>query len=79
MLKIKPKNNKVLFVSDVHLGIHQNSQTWHNIGLEVSTWINQVMKNKDLDTIFFAGDVFHDRHEIGVNTLHVAKRFFDIS
>jgi DNA repair exonuclease SbcCD nuclease subunit len=35
------------------------------------------MVEEKLDTIFFAGDVFHDRHEIGVNTLHTAKKFFD--
>lgn len=75
--KINPKNNKVLFFSDLHLGVHQNSQTWHKICLDLAEWIDCVMKSYKLDTIFFAGDVFHDRHEIGVNTLHVAKNFFN--
>ncbi len=78
MLHINPKNNKVLFFSDLHLGVHQNSQTWHNICIDLAEWINSVMISYDLNTIFFAGDVFHDRHEIGVNTLHVAKKFFDV-
>lgn len=78
ILKINPKNNKVLFFSDLHLGVHQNSQTWHKICLDLAEWIDGVMKQEKLDTIFFAGDVFHDRHEIGVNTLHTAKKFFDI-
>ena len=78
ILKINPKKNKVLFFSDLHLGVHQNSQTWHKIALDLAGWIKQVMIDQKLDTIFFAGDVFHDRHEIGVNTLHVAKQFFDI-
>jgi len=77
ILKINPKQNKVLFFSDLHLGVHQNSQTWHKISLDLAAWIKQVMYEQGLDTIFFAGDVFHDRHEIGVNTLHVAKQFFD--
>ena len=76
-LAINPKNNKVLFFSDLHMGVHQNSQTWHSITLEIADWIDSVMKQYKLDTIFFAGDVFHDRHEIGVNTLHVAKQFFN--
>lgn len=76
-MTINPRHNKALFFSDLHLGVHQNSQTWHNIALDVAKWIDSVMKEKDLDTIFFAGDLFHDRHEIGVNTLHVAKRFLD--
>lgn len=77
ILKINPKRNKVLFFSDLHLGVHQDSQTWHKIALDLAGWIRQVMLDHKLDTIFFAGDVFHDRHEIGVNTLHVAKQFFD--
>jgi DNA repair exonuclease SbcCD nuclease subunit len=77
ILKVNPKNNKVLFFSDLHLGVHQNSQTWHKICINLAEWIDGVMKKNKLDTIFFAGDVFHDRHEIGVNTLHTAKKFFD--
>lgn len=77
-LQIRPKHNKVLFFSDLHLGVHQNSKTWHDICLDLAQWIDGRMAEHDLDTIFFAGDVFHDRHEIGVNTLHVAKQFFDI-
>lgn len=77
-LKVKPKNNKVLFFSDLHLGVHQNSQMWHDICLNLAEWIKGVMEINKLDTIFFAGDVFHDRHEIGVNTLHTAKKFFNI-
>lgn len=77
MTRINPKQNKVLFFSDLHLGVHQNSHTWHQIALSLADWISDVMESNSLDTIFFAGDVFHDRHEIGVNTLHVAKQFFD--
>lgn len=75
--KIKPKNNKILFFSDLHLGVHQNSSAWHDTCLNVADFIDGHMKNNDLDTIIFAGDTFHDRHEVGVNTLSVAKRFFD--
>jgi DNA repair exonuclease SbcCD nuclease subunit len=77
IMTIKPKNNKVLFFSDLHLGVHQDSQMWHKIALDLAEWIRGVMSSYKLDTIFFAGDVFHDRHEIGVNTLHTAKLFFD--
>jgi DNA repair exonuclease SbcCD nuclease subunit len=75
--QISPKNSKVLFFSDLHLGLHQDSEIWHNVALKVSEWIKEVMQERRLDTIFFAGDAFHDRHEIGVNTLHVAKKFFN--
>ncbi len=75
---IEPKSKKVLFFSDLHLGVHQNSSIWHNISMQLAYWIKQVMNERNLDTIFFAGDVFHDRHEIGVNTLHTAQKFFDV-
>lgn len=77
ILSANPKQNKILFFSDLHLGVHHNSPIWHNIALNLAQWIRQVMLDYKLDTIIFAGDVFHDRHEIGVNTLHVAKKFFD--
>lgn len=77
-MTIEPRNGKVLFFSDLHLGVHQNSQTWHRIAINLAHWIRQVMVDHNLDTIFFAGDVFHDRHEIGVNTLHTAKQFFNV-
>ena len=76
-MTIDPKSGKVLFFSDLHLGVHQNSATWHNIALDLADWIDEVAIQHKIDTIFFAGDVFHDRHEIGVNTLHTAKKFFD--
>lgn len=77
LLQIKPRHNKVLYFSDLHLGVHQNSQTWHKICLTLADWIASVMVQQDLDTIIIAGDVFHDRHEIGVNTLYAAKLFFE--
>lgn len=76
-LKINPKGGRVLFFSDLHMGVHQNSQTWIDICLKVADFIRTEMENNGLDTIIFAGDAFHDRHEIGVNTLYAAKLFFE--
>jgi DNA repair exonuclease SbcCD nuclease subunit len=76
-LKIKPKNNKILFFSDLHLGVHQNSNSWIDLSLKVADFIADTMDKHKIDTIIFAGDAFHDRHEIGVNTLHGAKTFFE--
>ena len=78
MDNIYTAENKVLFFSDLHLGVHQNSQLWHKVALDLAEWIDSIMKKHKLNTIIFAGDVFHDRHEIGVNTLHVATQFFKI-
>jgi DNA repair exonuclease SbcCD nuclease subunit len=71
-------SNKVACISDIHLGVHQNSQTWHNIALDFARWFDKELKLRGIKDIIIAGDVFHNRHEIGVNTIHCAYEFFDI-
>lgn len=71
-------SNKVACISDIHLGVHQNAQTWHNIALDFVQWLDKELKLRDIKDIIIAGDIFHNRHEIGVNTIHCAYEFFDI-
>lgn len=71
-------SNKVACISDIHLGVHQNSQTWHNIAINFAKWFDQELKLRGIKDIIIAGDIFHNRHEIGVNTIHCAYEFFDI-
>lgn len=70
--------NKIACISDIHLGVHQNSQTWHNIALDFARWLDKTLKENNITDIIVAGDIFHNRHEIGVNTMHCAYEFFDI-
>ena len=39
-------SNKVACISDIHLGVHQNSQTWHNIALDFARWLDKTLKEK---------------------------------
>jgi len=71
-------SNKVACISDIHLGVHQNSQTWHNIAINFAKWFDQELKLRGIKDVIIAGDIFHNRHEIGVNTIHCAYEFFDI-
>jgi DNA repair exonuclease SbcCD nuclease subunit len=71
-------SNKIACISDIHLGVHQNSQTWHNIALDFARWFDKELKLRGIKDIIIAGDIFHNRHEIGVNTIHCAYQFFDI-
>jgi DNA repair exonuclease SbcCD nuclease subunit len=71
-------SNKVACISDIHLGVHQNSQTWHNIAIDFAKWFDKELKLRDIKDIIIAGDIFHNRHEIGVNTIHCAYEFFNI-
>jgi DNA repair exonuclease SbcCD nuclease subunit len=70
---MKPKINKrkVCCISDLHIGVHQNSMTWHNIAIEWAGWLKQQLKRKKVTDIIIAGDLFHYRDEIAVNTIHV--------
>ena len=70
-------SNKVACISDIHLGVHQNAHTWHEIALDFAKWLDQELKLRDIKDIIIAGDIFHNRHEIGVNTIHCARKFFD--
>lgn len=71
-------SNKVACISDIHLGVHQNAHTWHDIALNFARWLDRELKLRDIKDIIIAGDIFHNRHEIGVNTIHCAYEFFDI-
>jgi len=71
------KNKKIGCFSDIHLGIGQNNQIWHDISLNFAKWASEKFLEAGIDQIFIPGDVFHDRSEISVETLSVAKKFFD--
>lgn len=66
-------SSRVAIFSDLHLGVHMNSQAWHDISLQWAKWITDELKAKDINEIVFCGDFFHSRSEITVNTLHHAS------
>jgi DNA repair exonuclease SbcCD nuclease subunit len=69
---------KIACISDIHLGVHQDSHVWHNIALTYANWLKATLLERNIKDIIIAGDIFHNRHEIGVSTLHAAYRFFNI-
>ena len=68
----------VCCISDIHIGVHQDSIMWHNIVLTWASWLKRKLIDQKIKDIIISGDVFHDRNEISVNTLHVANNFFKI-
>jgi DNA repair exonuclease SbcCD nuclease subunit len=72
------KGTEVGIFSDPHYGVHRNSATWHKIALDHAKWAAQQFKSKGIQDIIIPGDIFHDRNDIAVNTLHVATDIFDI-
>jgi DNA repair exonuclease SbcCD nuclease subunit len=71
------KKSKVAIFSDLHLGVHGNSEDWHRIGLEWCDWIVEELTNNKIKDIFFLGDFFDNRSEISVQTLHIASEILN--
>lgn len=71
------KKSKSAVFSDLHLGIHNNSEDWHNIALNWADWITADMKKRGIVDVLFLGDFFDNRSEISVQTMHVASEILD--
>jgi len=71
------KKSKVAIFSDLHLGVHGNSEDWHKIALQWADWIAQELQTQGIKDIFFLGDFFDNRSEISVQTLHVASEILN--
>ena len=66
-------SEKYAIFSDLHLGVHQNSSSWHKIAIDWANWFTGELKKQNIKNILFLGDYFHSRSDISVNTLHVAS------
>lgn len=71
------KNRYIGIFSDIHLGLGQDSSLWHEIMLEFAEWSSGIYKKCGIEEIIIPGDIFHNRSQISVETLSIAKRFFD--
>ena len=69
-MDIKLTQSKVCCISDIHIGVHQNSTQWHQIAIDWATWLTDELKSKNINDIIISGDFFHYRDEIAVNTMH---------
>jgi len=70
-------NSEVGIFSDPHYGIHRNGETWHKIALKHAKWTAEQFRLRGIKDIIIDGDVFHDRTDIAVNTLHVVTDIFN--
>jgi len=72
------KDKTIALISDIHLGVHQDSANWHNVALNFAKWLNIELKERNILDIVIPGDIFHDRSEISVNTVSFAHKFFEV-
>ena len=71
-------NKKVGFFSDLHIGIHQNSEKWHDVAFEWGHWFTSELKKQKITKLIFGGDFFHYRDEINVKSLYFADKLLDL-
>lgn len=76
MMKIR--NKDVGIISDLHLGVHSNHASWHDIALKWAKWQRDRFKEHNIDDIIFCGDWHHNRNEISVSTLQISADILDI-
>lgn len=70
-------SKKIGFFSDLHIGLNQDNSIWHDAVLNFGKWASNFYLKKGINDIFILGDIFHNRSEISVATLNIAKKFFD--
>lgn len=71
-------HNRVCCISDIHIGVHQNSSRWHDILMTWAHWLKSELSAKDIKDIIISGDFFHYRDEISVNTMYIASQVLDL-
>jgi DNA repair exonuclease SbcCD nuclease subunit len=71
--------SKIAIFSDIHLGVHQNSDFWLNLSEQWIDWFLADKNSRGISEMIFLGDWFHYRDEISVKTLHksadITRRF----
>lgn len=76
--EITLSTDKICCISDVHIGVHQNSLVWHETALKWAEWLKSELLKKKIKDIFILGDLYHYRDEIAVNTIHVANQILKL-
>ena len=67
-------SGKTLVFTDIHFGIKQNSVSRLNVCVKAVKQIIDTVKQQDIKNILFAGDLFHERVSVNVNTMNVALK-----
>tara|TARA_R110000803_G_scaffold31638_4_gene70335 strand:- start:1714 stop:2757 length:1044 start_codon:yes stop_codon:yes gene_type:complete len=75
---MKVRKSTIGIISDLHLGVHTNSSSWHNIAIEWAKWLRDEFRAQGIEDILFCGDWHHNRSEISVSTLQVSADILSI-
>lgn len=69
-----PISDKILVFTDLHFGIHSNSQSYIDICSNTLKWISNYCSKNSIKDIVFMGDFFDSRASIDVKTLNSATQ-----
>jgi metallophosphoesterase superfamily enzyme len=67
--------NQIAVVGDLHLGNQPYNDIWQKIPLEYAEWLKSNLVKHNIKTIIFLGDIFNNREELSVLTLHLPMNF----
>lgn len=71
MIKI---DGKVLLFTDIHFGLKNNSLHKLKICVNVIKNLTETVKKNKIDTCIFAGDLFHNRINLSVDTINIVLK-----
>tara|TARA_R100000315_G_C5228904_1_gene139852 strand:+ start:979 stop:2022 length:1044 start_codon:yes stop_codon:yes gene_type:complete len=71
-------DKKIAFFTDLHIGVHQNSEKWYDVAYEWAKWFTSDLKSKNIKKVIFGGDLFHYRDEISVKTLYFSNKILKL-
>lgn len=69
--------DRALIFSDLHLGLNRDNEIFYKVSLDFADWLSSEASSRDIKTIIFCGDFFHNRKNISLETLGVAFKFMD--
>jgi DNA repair exonuclease SbcCD nuclease subunit len=69
---------KAILFSDIHLGLANDSEHFHEIVINFAKWMAEQARSRNIKTLICGGDIFHNRKAINLLTIDAAFKFFNI-
>lgn len=67
-------SGKTLIFTDIHCGLAGNKTSRLNICIMVVKEMLKAIKDRGIENIVFAGDWFHNRNTLDLNTINVSLK-----
>lgn len=74
---IKLNASHIAIITDIHWGLNQDNEIFLSVITNVIDEFIDYIKSKNINTIFFLGDWFHNRNNINVHTLNISYPYLE--